>query len=173
MKTLLRTCVFVALLVSTTAMGQSRTGLPLDLDYFMSRQQVLSHLKLLDMYRVEKANGNTITYVIPAPDTDTKNGLFLKFSEHKLVEIASMKTGMSKALFESYMSKMLLMAKQWKAEGVETVIEEKDLSYYLYRDRKSYMEISGSALAGSDGKFLVTITFTERQAHDRKRPPTH
>jgi len=84
-----------------------------------------------------------------------------------------MKTGMSKALFESYMSKMLLMAKQWKAEGVETVIEEKDLSYYLYRDRKSYMEISGSALAGSDGKFLVTITFTERQAHDRKRPPTH
>jgi hypothetical protein len=148
---------------------QSRTGLPLDLDYFMSRQQVLSHLKAFDVYRSESGVADTVAYVIPpTPDANTKNGLFLKFSGNKRVEIASMKSDMSKPLHETYMGRLLSEAQQWKTEGAATVQEDKNNYFYLYRDNKSYITISGSAAPGSNGKYSVKIAFTERRFHDKK-----
>jgi hypothetical protein len=173
LKKLLCMGVILTVLTVTTAWGQSRTGMPLDLDYFMSREQVLTHLKLLDTYRVESGKTNSLAYVVPSPDTNTKNGLFLEFSDDKLIEIASMKMGMNKALFEKYVADLISLSEKWKADGVETVIEEKSYCYYLYRDRKSYIEINGDATAGRDGKFSVTLTFTERLFRDGKRPMSH
>jgi len=151
------------LLVTTNAVDQTRTGLPLDLDYSMSSQQVLSHLKLLDMYRVESGKEDAITYITPAPDTDTKNGLFLQFKNDKLVEIASMKTEMDEALYNRYVSRLLEVTQQWKSQGVESVYESKASSYYLYRDNRSYMTISGGTVTGKTGRFSVTTTFSEKR----------
>ena len=154
--------IFSPLLAATKSMGQPRTGLPLDLDYFMSRAEVVSHLKAFDAYRVESGREDTTAYVTPAPDTDTKNGLFLKFSEDKLMEIASTKIGMSKPMYDSYMSRLLSTAQQWKLQGIETIYEDQRHAYYLFKDNRSYISISGSAASGGNGKFNVTITFTER-----------
>ena len=156
--------------MTTNAMDQTRTGLPLDLDYSMSRQQVLSHLKLLDMYRVEGGKEDTITYITPAPDTDTKNGLFLQFKNDKLVEIAFMKTEMDEALYNRLVTKLLEVSQQWKSQGVETVYESKASSYYLYRDNRSYMTIIVGTVSGNSGRFSVTTTFSEKGFFEDSTP---
>jgi hypothetical protein len=140
--------------------AQTRTGLPLDLDYAMSKQQVVNHLKAMDVYRTQSSEPDTIDYVIPDHVTNTKNGLFLKFSEDKLVEIASMKSGMDGALYTTYLSKLLEQAQQWKAMGCETIIEDEGNAFYLYRNLTSYFSISGS-------KSRVTLTFMEKNFHEK------
>ena len=66
--------------ISPYAINEGRTGLPFDLRWGMTKQEVQSHLKALDMYRVVDENSpDTIIYSVPAPDTNTKDGLFLDF----------------------------------------------------------------------------------------------
>ena len=165
MKAPIWSCIIIVLSASG-AVGQAPTGLPLDLDYFMSRQQTVAHLHLLAPYKVESRNPNTLAYVLPDPVTSTKNGLFFEFKGDGLVEIASMKTGLTSLLFTKYMTGLLSIAEQWKAAGVETIVENKEHCFYLYRDRRSYMTISGGYEEGSPDKSRVTTTFTERNAHD-------
>lgn len=152
-----------------THVGAQESGLPLGLDYSMSRAQVLAHTKLMASYRVKDTKPNTIAFVVAAPDTNTKNGLFLDFVRDRLVEIASMKSEMNKAMYDTYMESLLSQANKWKAAGVETVWEDKNNSTYLYKDDKSYITISGGALFKDKNKFSVTITFTDHQHHDRKK----
>ncbi len=150
-----------------SAIGQTRTGLPFDLDYFMSKQQVVSYLKAFDMYRIESGKEDTIAYAIDAPDTNTKNGLFLEFKNDKLVEISSMKTEMDEVLYKRYIILLLEVAQQWKASGIEIVREDNVNTYYLYRDNKSYMSISGG-FRGKPGKFNVMTTFSERNFFNQR-----
>ena len=92
---------------------QGRTGLPLDLNFAMSKEDVLIHMKALDLYRVESGSKDMIAYVVPDPASNTKNGLFLKFSdENGLIEIASTKADMSFDLYEDYMKKLSNNAKE-------------------------------------------------------------
>jgi hypothetical protein len=157
---------FLIVLSASGAVGQARSGLPFDLDYLMSRQQTVAHLHLLDVYKVESGNSNTLAYVLPDPATDTKNGLFFEFKGDRLIEIASMKTGLTSLLFTKYMTGLLSIAEQWKAAGVETIVENKEHCFYQYRDSRSYMTISGGAEEGDHNKSRVMTTFTERNAHD-------
>ncbi len=51
-----KTIMFVAFF-STAAFGEERTGLPFDLNYFMSQQAVGTHLKMVDAYSPPLAAG--------------------------------------------------------------------------------------------------------------------
>ncbi|NOZ10042.1 MAG: hypothetical protein GXP09_03185 [Gammaproteobacteria bacterium] len=162
---------FIAILGAfvASAHAQSPSGLPMGLDYGMPKADVLAHMKAMASYRVQDTKPTTIVYVVPAPDTNTKNGLFLDFAGDRLVEIASMKSEMNKAMYNTYMASLLGQANKWKAAGVETIFEDKSNSMYLYRDHRSYITISGSALSEDRNKFSVTITFTDQKYQDRKK----
>ena len=161
--------VFIACsLLASFALGQGRTGLPLDLDYGMSRDQALNHLKALDMYRIGSSDNDTIAYVVPAPDSNTKNGFFLEFDNGLLVEIAAMETEMNHQLYESYMKSLLEQAKTWKDAGMEAVIEDKGNALYQYMDNRSIVGISGSPMLPSKDKYSVQITFTEKLYYQQK-----
>lgn len=69
--------------------------MPLGLSFGMSREGVKTHLTAFTAYIVNSHDANMLIYVIPSPDNGTKNGLFLKFSKDKLVDIASTKADMS------------------------------------------------------------------------------
>lgn len=169
MKAIAFVVIIVAMVAGASASDQSSTGLPLGLEYSMSKAEVLAHTKVMASYRIQDTDPAAISYVIPAPDTNTKNGLFLKFAGDRLVEIASMKSEMNKAMYDTYMASLLSQANKWKAAGVETVWEDTSNSIYLYRDEKSYISISGTALSKAKNKFSVTITFIDRKHKDRKR----
>ena len=64
-------------------------------------------MKAMAAYRSKDTKPTTIAYVIDAPDTNTKNGLFLKFAGGHLVEIASMKSEMNKTMYDTYMVSLL------------------------------------------------------------------
>jgi hypothetical protein len=167
MKAFFLQCIAILVITAPSAFGQPSTGLPFDLAYSMSRQQAVEHLHLLHEYEVASGEPDTLAYVTPDPATDTKNGLFLKFSDKGLIEIASMKTGLTKSLFEKYMNSLLALALQWKTTGVETVIEDTEHNFYLYKDFRSYMTISGDLVnGGDDQRSSVSVTFAERNAHD-------
>jgi hypothetical protein len=91
--------ILVMLFFATSAFGEERTDLPFDLNYFMSQRAVSAHLRAIDAYRVESQNKDTIAYMIPAPDSNTTNGLFLRFNDDKLIEIDSTKFGMNSELY--------------------------------------------------------------------------
>ena len=152
------------------AYGQQATGLPMGLEYMMTRSQVLSQLKALEAHRVDSKAADTFAYVVPAPDTNAKNGLFLQFDQNRLVSITSMKSEMDKQLYQTYMSKLLQQAQQWKSQGVKTVHEDKSNAFYLYRDDKSYISFSGSPLQGKPGRFSVDLEFTEKRFFEKKHP---
>ena len=148
------------LAMASVAFAQPRTGLPFDLDYLMSKQEVLTHMKAMAMYRVDSGNVNEIAYVIAAQDTNTKNGLVLEFSGDKLVEISSMKAEMNQQMYDRYLKELLSQASIWKAAGMDAVMEDQANAFYLYKDLKSYVSISGNKGGNSKDKYMVTISFT-------------
>jgi hypothetical protein len=145
-----------------TAILGGHTGLPLDLDYLMPKDAVLQHLKLIDVFRVDSGKPEELAYVVPNPDSNTKNALFVTFDNDKLVRITDMKTDMSKPMLDSYMQKLKDIANQWKTKGATAVFEKDADMYYLYTDNRSYMSISGSALEKKPGLYSVTVEYTEK-----------
>jgi hypothetical protein len=150
----------------TTSLG-GHTGLPLDLNYYMTKDAVLQQLKLIDQFRVDSKDANQLAYVVPNPDSNTKNALFVTFDNDKLVRIADMKSGMSKPMFDSYMQQLKGIASQWKAKGAATVFEKETDMYYVYKDVRSYMSISGTLLGNKSGLYSVTVEFTEQNFQNR------
>jgi hypothetical protein len=145
----------------TASLG-GHTGLPLDLDYLMPKDAVLQHLKLIDVFRVDSENPCELAYVVPNPDSNTKNALFVTFDDDKLVRIADVKSGMNKAMFDSYMLQLKGIASKWKASGCTPVFENEKDMYYVYKDMRSYMSISGAALRTQPDLYSVTVEYTEK-----------
>jgi hypothetical protein len=160
----------IQFVLSATASAQADTGLPYGLDYLMSKAQVATQLSAMAAYRVESGDPNTVAYVIPAPDTNTKNGLFLEFNGNELVEISSTKSSMDRALYDRYLDTMLAQAKQWIAAAMSSAMEDKLNTFYLYRDLKSYVSISGSRDAKARDKFSVSISFMEKKHFEKTNP---
>jgi hypothetical protein len=150
----------------TASLG-GHTGLPLDLNYYMSKDSVLKQLKLIDQFRVDSKDLNQLAYVVPNPDSDTKNALFVTFDNDKLVRISDVKSNMNKPMFDSYMRQLKGIADQWKAKGAAIVFEKNDDMYYVYKDIRSYMSISGAALDKSPGLYMVTVDFTEKNFRNK------
>jgi hypothetical protein len=150
----------------TASLG-GHTGLPLDLNYYMSKDAVLQQLKLIDQFRVDSKDINQLAYVVPNPDSNTKNALFVTFDNDKLVRITDMKSDMSKPMFDSYMQQLKGVANQWKAKGATIVFEKDADMYYVYRDIRSYMSISGAPLDKKPGLYSVTVEFTERDFQNK------
>lgn len=158
----------VAVCFSANAQNE-RTGLPFDLDYAMSEQQTLDQLRALDMYRIDGKPGE-LTYVIEDQDTATKNGLFIVFEENKLVEISSMKTDMDKALHDRYMKEMTEVGRQWQMLGCELLVKNESNHFYLYRDMRSYMTISGSPVPNVNDKYSTSVSFEEKSYFEKRHP---
>ena len=150
-----------------TANLGGHTGLPLDLNYYLSKDAVLQQLKLIDHFRVDSKDINQLAYVVPNPDSNTKNALFVTFDNDKLVRITDMKSDMSKLMFDSYMQQLKGVANQWKAKGAVIVFEKNADMYYVYRDVRSYMSIAGAALDKKPGLYSVTVEFTERDFQNK------
>ena len=153
------------LAIGGAALTAERTGLPFDLEYFMTKPDVVNHLKAFAMYRVDTEKEDEIAFVVPDPGTNTKNGMFLEFERGKLVEITSTKSGMKKAQFETYLKQMLSVADKWKTSGASTVFESTTNNFYLYKDERSYMTISGG---DPSEDFSVDVSFTEKEYHETR-----
>ena len=95
-----------ASVITTNASAQEKTGLPLELRYFMSKHEVREHLKALLTYQVDADDPDRIVLMVPDHATKTKTALFLKFHENKLVSITSGKYGLTKTLFNNYMKEL-------------------------------------------------------------------
>jgi hypothetical protein len=74
---------------------------------------------------------------------------------------------MNKPMFDSYMRQLKGIADQWKAKGAAIVFEKNDDMYYVYKDIRSYMSISGAALDKSPGLYMVTVDFTEKNFRNK------
>jgi|GEM_PF-1746379 len=141
---------------------QTRTGLPFDLKWGMTKQEVQSQLKIMDVYRiVNNEQPDTIAYSIPAPDTNTRNGLFLDFNNNKLVQINSTKFDMNTELYKSYMDRLLKIGMAYEAEGMQIVVEDKVANIYVYKNSKNVIKISGNGQPDTDSNFMAGITFTD------------
>ena len=127
----------------------------------MTKVQVLDQLKAFNSYRVPDVDANTIAYVVPVPDTNTKNALFLQFSNNHLVEISSEKKGMTSTLHASYIEQLKKTAKKWKDAGA-SVLHEDDIGMsYVYKDDRSFMIIQGTPSASSS-QFSTSVTFYDK-----------
>lgn len=156
--------LFLSLQLSPV-IASERTGLPLDLSYEMTREQVELHLRPIAMYAIDGANKEQLAFMIPDGIMGSDNVLSLSFHDGKLVQITSSKFGMSDALRGKYITALLHTAQQWKDAGVTTIYESKTNGIYLYRDNRSYMKIgTGSA----DDGYYVDVSFTEIKFFEKK-----
>lgn len=150
--------------------AQSYSGLPLDLRYGMSRAETQAHMKLMRQYEVPPPNAGELAYVVPDPGSSSKNGLFLKFDGEKLVEIASMKTGMTQPMYDKYMESLRTKTKEWIGQGMTAVLEDRRNAFYLYKDERSYVSVSGTSSADKSPMKSVTLTFSEGKYFKKVSP---
>jgi hypothetical protein len=134
---------------------QSRTGLPLGLDYPMTEQQVRDKLKAFAQYEATFKPG-AIAYVIPDIATNTKNNLSLYFEGGHLSEIVSGKSEMDASMQEKDIDLLRKQAADWVARGVEILLEDPQNSNFIYRDQRT--DISKMSFKAVDGKFSVSTT---------------
>tara|TARA_B100000686_G_C16287367_1_gene711886 strand:+ start:81 stop:632 length:552 start_codon:yes stop_codon:yes gene_type:complete len=139
--------------------------LPFDLNYFMTKKNVLNHTKMLKSFKTNTGHKNEIAYLIPVPSDNTVNGIFLKFQKDKLVQIDSVKAKMSTVLYKKYFKRMLLITDQWKSAGAITVMENAKQNIYLYKFMGSYISVSSG---GSPNDHTVTISYSEIGYHEQK-----
>jgi hypothetical protein len=151
------------------ANAESPSGLPFDLKYGMSRAETQAHMKAMEQYRAASGSSNELTYVVPDPMSGSKNGLLIKFDTDKLVEIASMKSGMSPDAYSKYLAALLAKTKEWSRQGMTTVMEDSANAFYLYRDDRSYVSVSGISNVDKAPSKSVTLTFTEAQHFNKGR----
>jgi hypothetical protein len=157
--------LFLLLLQWSHATASERTGLPLDLSYGMTREQVELHLKPIAMYTIDGVNRDQLVFMISDGIMELDNLLSLSFHDEMLVQITSSKFGMPAALRDKYVTALLRTAQQWKDAGVVTIFESKTNGIYLYRDNRSYMKIGTGA---ADDGYYVDVSFTEREFFDKQ-----
>jgi len=76
---------------------------------------------------------------------------------------------MGKTLYDKYLATLRTQATQWIAQDVLTIMEDKDNALFIYRDKASFISISGlPPTPTSTG--TVTLTFTERQYYETLHP---
>lgn len=63
------------LVAASLSVAQDRSGLPFDLRWGMSQPDAMSHMRALDLYRIQSPRGE-VTYRVPDPSTKTTNGFF-------------------------------------------------------------------------------------------------
>jgi hypothetical protein len=160
--------IITCLAFCSNVWAQTLTGLPLGLDYSMTKPQVLEQLKAFTSYRVTDVDANTIAFVVPAPDTNTKNALFLKFSNNHLVEISSTKAGMTSALHASYIEQLKKTARKWKDEGALVLHEDNVGLSYVYKDVRSVMLIQGTP-DSTASNYSASVTFYDRAFKEQKK----
>jgi len=159
---------FIILLAFTgTALGEGKTGLPFDLDYSMSKERAIDQLKAMDANRIQDVPNDTIAYAVHDFESNTVNALFVKFSNDKLVEITSTKTGMNNELYERYMRTLLDQAKVWVDQGMEVLMEDKNENDYIYKNNSTVVSIMGGRAPNESGKFEVNLTYYEVNYFDR------
>jgi hypothetical protein len=118
-------------------------------------------MKAMEQYRVPPPSANELAYVAPDSMSSTKNGLFVKFERDKLVEISSMKTGMSQEAYNKYMDALVAKTKEWINLGMKQVMADKLNAFYLYQDDRSYVSVSGTSVADKSATKSVTLTYSE------------
>ena len=158
--------LFLALSIGSS---EAQTGLPFGLNFGMSRAAAKAQLAAFAAYTTDSHDPHVLAYVLLAPDTDTKNGLFLTFDADKLVEFASTKTDMAFDLYRKYLNGLLAQAKAWKAAGMTPVLENSENNFYAYKDDKTVASVSGSNMSKSK-QFEVTVSFTEKVFFCRLHP---
>lgn len=115
----------------------------------------------LQQHQMPPSGTDEFVYVTQDPASSSKNALFLKFSSDKLVEIVSMKTEMPQALYGKYMEGLLTKSKEWVALGMKVVMEDRLNAFYLYKDDRTYVSISGTSVANTSPVKSVTVTYSE------------
>ena len=158
--------IFFIIVAVQPVVGAEVGQLPLNLKFFMSKQEVMGHLKPFLGYKVDAGGPNKIAFLIPDTLTKTKTGMFLKFYSNSLVEVTTGIYEMKKGYYDKYMKEMMAKVSQWKRDGIETVVESAANNMYIYRDLKQYVTVSGAKYKTG---FQVELTFTEKKFHDRKR----
>lgn len=161
--------IFALAAMAVVCRAQEPTGLPLGLRYFMTQAQAIEQMKTLSEYRIKTADQNVLAYSVRDASSATTNGFILEFTSAGLVEISSTKIGMTKSLFDTYMIQMLKLASQWKAAGMSVVMEDKGNFFYLYKDLRSYAEISGTSRPSSPSGHSVSMTFSEIKHFEKAR----
>ena len=168
----MNTKILIALVALLTSAGealcQGGTGLPFDLAYSMSKEEAVARLKSLESKRIQNESTDTIAYAVPDPATDTVNGLFLNFSADKLVEITTTKYNMNSVLYQNYMADLLDQAKSWVEQGMEVIVEDENDNYYVYKDKRTVVSISGSPMPNQTEKFQASMIFTEPNYFQQK-----
>ena len=158
-------CLTIAVLLGSVGVSWG-ADLPVNLKFFMSKHEVINHLKAFHDYEVESGSPNKVVFLVPDTLTKTKIGFFLKFNSDRLVKITSGRYGMKKDYYEKYMRKMKTNISQWKRQGIETLTESAINNMYIYRDDEKYVSVSGAKYKTG---FQVEISFTERNFKNRKR----
>ena len=156
--------IFFIIVAVQPVVGAEAGLLPLNLKFFMSKHEVMDHLKAFHGYKIDAGSPNKIAFLIP--DTLTKIGMFLKFYSNRLVEITTGRYGMKKRYYDKYMKDMMSKVSQWKRDEIETVIESPENNMYVYRDLKQYVTVSGAKYKAG---LQVTISFTEKRFQERQR----
>jgi hypothetical protein len=162
--TFLLALTFLFLFLWVSPSFAENVKLPFDLNYFMTKKDVLNHMKMLKGFKTNTGDKNEIAFVIPVSSDDTVTGLFLKFQKDKLVSIASMKAKMSTIFYKKYFKKMLSKTEQWKSAGAISVTENAELNMYLYKFMGSYISVTSG---GSPNNHNVTISFYEIGYHEQ------
>jgi hypothetical protein len=162
----------IALLLGTaTCWAQSQSTLPLGLRFGMTKAQVRTQLVAIDAFFMGETSPTEIAYVVPDEMTKTKNGIFLQFSKSGLVEIASAKSNMDKALYEQYLKSLREQSSKWVSQGVVRIQEDVGNALFMYQDDISFISISGLSPAPvGTATGTVTLTFTERKHYEALHP---
>jgi len=149
--------------------GIGTETLPFSLKYFMTKAQVENLLGAFSAGRIDSGDPDVLAYSVPDQLTGTTNALMLVFSAKGLVEISSMKRSMSKPMYEKYLGEMREQASAWRASGMNTVMEDDSNAFYLYKDSRSYVEVTGTTQVSSANDYRVTVTFSEATHFDKDK----
>jgi hypothetical protein len=142
------------------ATSGGRTGLPLELTYFMAEDAVIEHLKIMAPFRVD-GGPDCLSYVFPNSETNSTTTLVCRFDNGKLVQITDGKCRLTKAAFDPYMVKLKAIAAQWKERGMRTVFTDDSQMRYVYEDAQSFVCIFGAPDKRAD-VYMAGIEFTEK-----------
>jgi hypothetical protein len=66
------------------------------------------------------------------------------------------------------MADLLDQAKFWVERGMEVIVEDENYNYYAYKDNRTVVSISGSAMPNESGKFQASMIFTEPNFFQKK-----
>lgn len=167
--------VFVLVLVCSAAARAAtpQPYLPLGLRFGMSSEQAQAQMETLASYKVPSSAGE-LAYVVQDAGEKTRTGLFLEFDDGSLVEVESMKAGLTGDRFDTYKANLLATANAWLSQGAVVVMADKNNGLWIYQDGATYMQINeekGSSPSLSVA-FIERSFFEGKHPHLRKSQPT-